>query len=410
VIAIAASPFLTRIYKPSDFGALQVFISLLSLALVAAAGRYEIALLLPEEDQSCIDILAVAVLCVCFTTMIAAGIVIACHYYWLLPESMVILKGYLWILPFSIGGAGLYQVLSYWTMRHNGYKDLATTKFVQAGAQVGTQLAGGLLVHGPLGLLLGDAVGRVMGSGRFLRKLWGGYAGQIRAIRLRRMIRIAVRYRDYPLVSIWGALINNSGLALPALFLAQHYGAQSTGWFAFVNRVLGVPGALIGASIAQVYTSEAAKLSRSNPERLMSIFLKTTRQMLYIGLVPCVLFTIFAPWFFQVVFGHAWREAGEYAKYMAFMFYAGLINSPVTMTLNILERQRAQFAWDASRMALTLLAIVLPSYFGYGPRIAILSYGVAMTLMYVIHWTLSHHAIKQCADAANARLSSMEKA
>jgi O-antigen/teichoic acid export membrane protein len=400
VIAVAASPLLTRIYKPSDFGALQVFISLLSLALVAATGRYEIALLLPEDDQTSIDIIAVAVLCVCSTTMLSAGIVIACHYHWFLPASMLSLKRYLWILPFSIGGAGLYQVLSYWAMRHNGYKEIATTKFVQAGAQVGTQLGGGLLVHGPLWLLLGDAVGRIMGSGRFLRKLWEGYAGHIRAIRLRRMLYLAVRYREYPLVSLWGALINTSGLALPALFLAQYYGAQSTGWFALVNRVLGVPGALIGASIAQVYTSEAAKLSRSNPERLMFIFLKTTRHMLYIGLVPCILFTIFAPWFFQIVFGHAWREAGEYARYMAFMFYAGFLNSPVAMTLNILERQRSQFAWDASRLALTLLAIMLPSHLGYGPRIAILSYGVAMTLMYAIHWSLSHHAIKQCVDEA----------
>jgi O-antigen/teichoic acid export membrane protein len=205
-----------------------------------------------------------------------------------------------------------------------------------------------------------------------------------------------------------GALINTSGLALPALFLAQYYGAQSTGWFALVNRVLGVPGALIGASIAQVYTSEAAKLSRSNPERLMFIFLKTTRHMLYIGLVPCILFTIFAPWFFQIVFGHAWREAGEYARYMAFMFYAGFLNSPVAMTLNILERQRMQFAWDASRLVLTILAILLPSHLGYGPRIAILSYGVAMTLMYAIHWMMSHHTIKQCVDAANTALCSVK--
>ncbi len=400
VIAIAASPILTRIYKPSDFGTLQIFISLLSLALVAAAGRYEVALLLPEDDQTSIDIVAVAIVCVCFTTMLSAGIVIACHYHWFLPASMLSLKRYLWILPFSIGGAGLYQVLSYWAMRHGGYRELAATKFVQAGAQVGTQLGGGALVHGPLWLLIGDAVGRIMGSGRFLRNLWKDYADNVRAIRFRRMLHLAVRYRDYPLVSMWGALINTSGLAIPALFLAQYYGAQSTGWFAVVNRVLGVPGALIGASIAQVYTSEAAKLSRSNPERLMYIFLKTTRHMLYIGLVPCVLFTIFAPWFFQVVFGHAWREAGEYARYMAFMFYAGFLNSPVTMTLNILERQGVQLAWDISRLALTLLAIMLPSHLGYGPRIAILSYGVAMTLMYGIHWTLSHHAIKQCDHAA----------
>src|ERR1017187_6948853 len=75
VIAIAASPILTRIYKPSDFGALQVFISLLGLAVVASAGRYELAILLPEDEQSSIDILAVGIVCVCATATITAMVV-----------------------------------------------------------------------------------------------------------------------------------------------------------------------------------------------------------------------------------------------------------------------------------------------------------------------------------------------
>ena len=190
-----------------------------------------------------------------------------------------------------------------------------------------------------------------------------------------------------------GALINSSGLALPSIFLAQYFGSQDTGWFALVNRVLGVPGALIGASIAQVYASEAAKLSHSDPTRLMQIFLKTTRKMLFFGLAPCALFTILAPVLFQTVFGHAWREAGEYARYMAFMFYASFIDSPLGITLNVLEHQGAQFAWDLSRLILTFLAIAAPHFLAIGPRIAILAYSAAMTLMYCIHWVQSYFAI-----------------
>jgi O-antigen/teichoic acid export membrane protein len=405
-IALAASPILTRIYKPSDFGALLVFAALMGLAVVAAAGRYEVALLLPEDEQSSIDILGLAILCVCLTAAVTTGIVIICHYHWMLPSSMLALRGYLWLLPISIFGGGLYQVLSSWAIRHGGYKQLATTKFTQAGAQVITQLGAGLVIHGPLGLLVGDGVGRITGSGRFLRDLWRDHAAKIRAIRISRMVRLAIRYRDYPLVSMWGALINASGLSLPALFFAQYYGGQGTGWFALVNRVLGAPALLVGMSVAQVYTSEAAKLSRSDPKRLMQIFLKTTRRMLYLGLPLCVLFALLAPWIFQFIFGRAWREAGEYARYLAFMFYAGFVNSPVTMTLNILERQRAQFVWDVSRLVLTVISMILPYHFGCGPRVAILAYGVAMTLMYGVHWTQSYFAIKHHADRTTMALAS----
>lgn len=408
VIAVTASPILTRIYKPSDFGALQVFISLMALAVVASAGRYELAILLPEDEQSSIDILAVATVCV-FVTASITGIVVAfCRYYWILPASVSVLRGYLWLLPVSVFGGGLYQVLSYWAMRHNGYSQIAKSKLTQAGAQVATQLGVGLQLHGSFGLLVGDAIGRVMGSGRFIHDLWKNSADGIRAIRVSRMIKVAVRYRDYPLVSMWGALINSSGLAVPSLFLAQCYGAQGTGWFALVNRVFGVPTALIGLSISQVYASKAAKLSKSDPKHLMHIFLKTTRHMLYLGLAPCILFMIFAPSFFQFIFGNAWREAGEYARYLTIMFFAGFINSPVQWTLNILEHQRAQLAWDLSRLLVTIFAIGLPNRFGYGPRIAILFYGIAMTLMYAIHWTQSRYAIKRCVNSANAPLGCAE--
>jgi O-antigen/teichoic acid export membrane protein len=399
-LAIAVSPILTRIYKPSDFGVLQVFISLISLVMVAATGRYEVAVLLPEDEQSAIDVLAVAVFCVCMATILSAAVVVFCHYYWILPSSILALRGLLWLLPLSMLGAGLYQVLNYWAMRRDNYNQIAKSKFTQAGAQIVTQLGVGVFVHGPLGLVMGDAVGRMSGSSRFIRDLWRDYGDKLRAIRISRMVKVAVRYREYPLVSMWGTLINASGLALPSLFLAQYYGTRGTGWFALVNRVLGVPAGLIGLSIAQVYASSAAKLSRSDPKRLMYIFLKTTRHMLYLGLVPCTLFTVLAPWLFEFIFGHAWREAGVYARYLAFMFYASFINSPVQWTLNILERQRAQFAWDVSRLVLTIAAIYLPYHFGYGARIAVLSYGVAMTAMYGIHWTQSYFGIGRCVRQA----------
>jgi O-antigen/teichoic acid export membrane protein len=397
-IAIAASPLLTRLYKPSDFGALQLFMSLMGLVLVAATGRYDVAIFLPEDEQSAINILGLAILCVCFSSAVSMGIVGICHYHWLLPASVLVLRGRLWLLPVAVFGGGCYQALSCWAMRRGRYNQIASTKLAQVGAQVGTQLGAAFSAHGFLGLLIGDAVGRMTGGGWFLKDLWREHSAQIRAIRMSRMLMFAVRYREYPLVSLWGALINVSGLALPALFLAQYYGVQETGWFALVNRVLGVPAALIGSSISQLYAAETAKLARSDPRRLEAIFLKTTKRMLYLGVAPCVLFTVFAPVVFQIVFGHQWREAGEYARYTTVMFYAGFINSPVTMTLNILERQRAQFAWDASRLMLTVVSIALPYHLHYGPRIAILFYGIAMTFMYGIHWTQSYYAIKYCAD------------
>src|ERR1700753_2219660 len=108
-IAVAASPVLTRIYRPSDFGVLQVFISLTGFVMVMAAGRYEFALLLPEDEQSAFDLLGVAIGCVCLTTLLTATLVAMLHQYpAMLPSGVRALRGYLWLLPVSVFGGGLY--------------------------------------------------------------------------------------------------------------------------------------------------------------------------------------------------------------------------------------------------------------------------------------------------------------
>src|SRR6201992_1503345 len=186
-LAIAASPILTRLYRPSDFGELQIFISLMALALVAASGRYEVALLLPEDEQSGIDVLALAILCVCLTTVVVAAVVVVCHYHWILPASVSVLAGHLWLVPVSVFGGGIYQALSYWALRHQRYQQLGPTKLTQAGAQIATHLGAGLTIHGSFGLLTGDAVGRILGSGKLLGQLWRGYGSEIAALRWSRM-------------------------------------------------------------------------------------------------------------------------------------------------------------------------------------------------------------------------------
>src|ERR1700761_6275348 len=144
-IAVAASPVLTRVYHPSDFGVLQVFISLTGFIMVMAAGRYEFALLLPEDEQSSLDLLGVAIFCVCLpATVTAVTVMVLRRLPWILPAGLLVLKDYLWLLPVSVLGGGLYQVLSYRAMRQNAYRQIATTKLTQVGAILIIQLVAGL--------------------------------------------------------------------------------------------------------------------------------------------------------------------------------------------------------------------------------------------------------------------------
>ena len=50
VITIAATPLLTRLYTPSDFGLLAVFLAVASVGATLVTLRYETSILVPKEN------------------------------------------------------------------------------------------------------------------------------------------------------------------------------------------------------------------------------------------------------------------------------------------------------------------------------------------------------------------------
>ena len=68
-ITLAASPIITRLFEPADFGIFAVFMSLTYVLSVFGTLRYEAAISLPKEDS---DALNIALLCVLLSVGVAS--------------------------------------------------------------------------------------------------------------------------------------------------------------------------------------------------------------------------------------------------------------------------------------------------------------------------------------------------
>jgi O-antigen/teichoic acid export membrane protein len=258
---------------------------------------------------------------------------------------------------------------------------------------LGTQTLVGVVHRGPFGLLLGDAVGRMNGSLGLARLSWNRGREVFRLIRWKTMWSAATRYRRFPLISTGSSLISAAGYALPLLVLGEFYGARTLGWLALGDRVLGAPGLLIGQAVSQVYSVEAASFSNSNPEAMRGLFLRLMKRLVPLGFIPFVIFFFFSPSLFAFVFGEAWREAGVYARLLALMHYVAFVAWPFTPTLNLLEQQFWQLAWDVGRLLLALGSIWFAHHWGYPARWAIGAFGAALLFAYAVHLLLCHYAI-----------------
>jgi O-antigen/teichoic acid export membrane protein len=303
------------------------------------------------------------------------------------------LRPFILVLPVSALGASTYQTLTFWAVRKNDFARIAKTRVAQAVAQSGGQLSLGLAGLGLAGLIVGDVLGRVTGSFELLRAAWKKSGRLFRALKWADIRRVAYRYRHFPLVSSWSALVNSAGLTLPPLLLGGYYGARTLGWFGLMDRALALPAMMVGQAISQVYMSRAARLAASDPSALRTLYLSSIRRLAVIGLVPYGVILLAGPQLFSFVFGVSWREAGTYAQMMAVVQFAGFISWPLTPTLNILERQAWQFAWDVGRLALAAAAVIAAHALGWPARGAVAAYGTALLVGYLSHLVASQAAI-----------------
>jgi O-antigen/teichoic acid export membrane protein len=141
--------------------------------------------------------------------------------------------------------------------------------------------------------------------------------------------------------------------------------------------------------------SEGAPLIHSNPIGLKHLFIKMIRKVYLIPIVTCTFLTIFGPAVFAFVFGEKWREAGEYARILAFVDVVGLLVSPIEMTLTMLELQNWRFAWDGGRLVLVVGVMFGTQYLFSSARSVIVAYAVTLMLCYAVLIAISYIGINR---------------
>lgn len=398
VLLVAASPVLSRLYDPTDFGVLAVFMSLLTIAFVVVALRYDQAIALPQDPARGVAVLGAALAAVVAVSGLSAVLVLAFRE----PVAELVgepsLAPWLLLLPVTLLGAGVYQCLVGWAVRQRETGVIGRTRLTQAVAQLGVQLAAGIVAPGPGGLIGGVVVGRAAGSGRLavgaLRR------GQLRPRPTRRdVLHVARRYRRFPLLGAPAALCNATAVELAPIVLAAGFDAATAGLFLLGNRLVGAPLNLVGQSVSQVYSSRFAAALRTRPADVLALFQKTTRLLALLGAVPALVLLAAGPELVALVLGEQWREAGVYARLLAPMFWAQLAVFPIEPSLGLLERQDVQLWRDLGRLGAVVGAFALAFATDLSARWTVALYGLTMTVAYLVIYLLARREVHRAATA-----------
>lgn len=388
LLALAASPVLSRLYTPADFGVFAVVSGLAMILGTAMAMRYEMAIPLPADDEDARTLVLLGALVTIGTTVVTT---IA---FWLWAPAIADLVGmpaarpWLVLAPAIAGAIAAFQLLNAWALRHQRYSATARRNVVTAVTTVTVQLLGGWRIAGPGGLVAGLASGQALGAASLISR--AGLAGRVRRSDLRRLGR---RYRRFPLMLAPAGLLNASGLYVPVLLVAALYGAEQAGWLGFTQRILSLPVALIGQAVAQVYLGELSHAQRGGGDRQARLFRAASVRLAAVGVAGALVLMVSAPALFPWMFGEPWRESGMMAQALAVSLALQLLASPLSLTLVVYERTGTQLAWDVGRLVLVTCSVLGASAAGAGVIACVWALSGSSAAAYALSWWLSRRLV-----------------
>jgi O-antigen/teichoic acid export membrane protein len=328
LIALAALPFITRLYSPDHFAMLAVYLALVSTIAVAASFRLEIAIPLADNDTEAAALL--------YLSLISTGAISAVVLFFTLyaPQLLANVLGkpsiqpYLWLVAIGVAMAATYSIFQYWATRKRRFGSIAQTRISQAFAAVVTMLGLGLIGFAPVGLLLGNVLN--MGSGGL------------------QLAREALRRDKTDLLHVSWANLKTT------LHSHKRYPIYATpealaGFLLLAMQVMAAPMALLGTSIAQVYMSRAPDEMRGG--NLAPFTLGIMQRLVKIGVGPLMFAGIVAPVIFPIVFGKEWQRSGEIVAWLTPWMALQFVSSPVSAAMYVAGKQRAM-------LALTILGFI----------------------------------------------------
>jgi O-antigen/teichoic acid export membrane protein len=354
-IPIAISPILTRIYTPEDFGMFALYMAIASIISVIATGRYEMAIMLPKEEEDVksivklIMILLATVTCISFLMVFFFNQTITNLF-----ENQEI-SNWLYFLPISIFLVGLYQVYNYLLIREKNFKRLSTNKIIVSATNASTQLGFGFVISNGFGLLFGNIISYIISiyfiiKSKVANKYFGFKNSSIK--------EVAKEYQNFPKYDAPSALVNVMANQLPILALGKFFGLGVVGFYSLMYKVLMIPISLLSSTVLDVFKQRATE-DYNKYGNCKDIYVKTLISLVLLGIVPFTVLGIFAPEIFAFVFGENWKVAGKFAQIMAPMLFLKFVVSPLSYTFYVVGKQKINLIGQILLFISLLTSIVI---------------------------------------------------
>lgn len=331
------SPIITRQFSPEVFGDLSVFTSITGIVGIIVCLRYELAIVLPQDDDEGFSLFKLS-LFFAFIVTTFIGII------FLFDKEIIYsifradkLAAYWYYVPLTLLLTGIIQSSNYWLTRTRQFTVLSWNKVVPVIVvnlvSIGLGFAGFLDIGARLFAVLISNIANIVVIARvvvpeFTTKKHVTKYGYKELVK---------RYKNFLVYDIWGALLNNLSWMIVPILMNAYYGSNAAGQYSIGMRVIQIPASLIGASIGQVFLKNASE--RKYTKNLYPYTLGITKKLFMYTAPFSIIIMGFGKYIFKIVFGAQWEIAGTYSQILAPWTIFWFVASPISSVNSVLQKQ-----------------------------------------------------------------------
>ena len=380
-VGLLAAPLIARLFSPDAFGGLALFAAISGTISVIACWRYELAIIIPEKDHDAGVLVCLSLIMVLLSTTIAGCfLILFAGRLWVWVNAPA-LRANSWLITANVFVTGTWAVLHAWNTRKRKFDRLTVMQVTTRVVITLSQLLCGILGFVSTTVLItttivGTSVSAlILGIVSWREDLPAFSAG----LSLPRLLSFLKRYRCFPKYNISSTLLNVISGHLPAVLLSSFFSVVTAGEWALGNRLLRVPGILIGSNFEYAFRPRAAEAKLAGT--LGNAVENALVHLIKLSALPCLMLAVIGKPLFVLALGERWAEAGVYSQILSCWLFVWFISSPLNTVFTVLEEQSLELRYQTMNFVSRLVALLIGGLLG-NARIAVALFTLAGIVVY----------------------------
>lgn len=383
IVTFLASPILSRLYSPQEFGLFGTFVAAATIISSISSLRFDMAISLPEDIRESIAVaLAGLISSIAFSILTLVCLV-------LFRDKLTAFVGdssslyFLLIVPAYVLIVSTNQLCSQLNLRKSEYGLQAKIRSFQSLLTAGLSILFSGAGIGALGLVVGSFVSQSLISAFQVGQIIKTSTADVLNESVGLIKKSFKKYRRFPFYQVPATLFETFTSYLPLLTLAPQFGAKSAGFFFFAQSVVRVPVVFLSKAVGDVFRQKASRQFAVSGE-CREVFLKTFRMTSLVAIPLFAIFGLLGPTIFALVFGDEWRESGEYARLMCLMFAFQFVASPLSAIFTVAEKLAHDMAFQVLTFISVGVAFAVGAFVFGDAKITVFLYGAVYSIRYAL--------------------------